>query len=237
MSAPFAGTPSLPFSTAIDLAPLATEDQTDLHDELAKLPRPRKHYQRYYTTREANDDMRYAPQGIHSFLRAYYHYKSADWANNKPFRLKARTAEEMAQMPTYYIMDLHKGMAETVASAMPSTTEIATNQWLPNDQLKVYSEEFGRTGFQGGLQYYRAGELGRAEMELFAGRAIDQPSMFIAGESDWGSYQNPGVLERMQEHVCKDMRGGHMVKGAGHWVQQEQPKETSNLLLEFLSNL
>ena len=46
---------------------------TPIHDELAALPRPRKHYHWYYSTREANDDMRHAPQGVHAFLRAYYH--------------------------------------------------------------------------------------------------------------------------------------------------------------------
>ena len=57
--------------------------------------------------------MRNCPQGLHSFFRAYYYYKSADWKGNKPFPLKARTAEEMAKTPTYYVMDLDKGMCET----------------------------------------------------------------------------------------------------------------------------
>ena len=49
---------------------------------------PRKHYQWYYSTPQANDDMRHCPQGIHAFLRAYFHYKSADWKPNKPFPLR-----------------------------------------------------------------------------------------------------------------------------------------------------
>ena len=61
-----------------------------------------------------------APQGVHDFLRAYYHHKSADWKANKPFELKGWTAEELAKMPTYYIMDLADGMAATVAKEMPS---------------------------------------------------------------------------------------------------------------------
>ena len=48
--------------------------------------------------------MLHAPQGLHAFFRAYYHYKSADWKGNRPHPLKARTAEEMAQIPTYYVM-------------------------------------------------------------------------------------------------------------------------------------
>ena len=102
--------------------------------------------------REANDNMRNCPQGLHAFLRAYYHYKSADWKGNKPFRLASLTAEELAKMPTYYIMDLDKGMAETVAAVMPTAAEIAACKWLPDDELAVYTAEYGRTGFQGGLQ-------------------------------------------------------------------------------------
>ena len=234
MSAPFSGTPSLPFGTANDPPRAASPAGPSLFDKLAALPRPRKHYQRYYTTREADDNMRNAPHGIHAFLRAYYHYKSADWPGNRPFRLAARTAAEMAKMPTYYIMDLDEGMAETVAKQMPSPDEIAANRWLPDDELRIYSEEFARTGFQGGLNWYRSGGIGAPEQQLFAGRTIDQPSIFISGASDWGSYQSPGALERMQNRACTDMRGVHMIDGAGHWVQQEQPEQTSKLLIEFL---
>ena len=238
MSAPFGGTGALPFDTAGDPPPVqASPPGPSLDDDLAALPRPRKHYQRYYTTREANANMQGAPPGIHAFLRGYYHYKSADWAGNRPFTLRARTATEMAKMPTYYIMDLDQGMAETVAPVMPTTTEIAACEWLPDGELRIYAEEFGRTGFQGGLQWYRSGGLGAPEMQLFAGRTIDQPSMFIAGESDWGSYQSPGTLERMQTEACTDMRGVHMVDGAGHWVQQEQPAAVSRLLVDFLGQV
>jgi pimeloyl-ACP methyl ester carboxylesterase len=113
MSAPFAGPPSLPFNTANYPAKLAAEDP--VHRELAALPRPRKHYQWYYSTRKANADMHHAPQGVHEFLRAYYHHKSADWKVNKPYPLQSWSAGELAKLPTYYVMDLAKGMAATVA--------------------------------------------------------------------------------------------------------------------------
>ena len=180
-----------------------------------------------------------APQGVHAFMRGYYHFKSADWEDNKPYRLAARTASEWAKMPNYYIMQLDQGMAETVADEMPSAAHIAANTWLPETALTVYAEEYGRTGFQGGLNGYRMGSnrVGREEVELYAGRTIDQPSMFISGASDWGTYQSPGAFERMQARNCTDMRAVHLVDGAGHWVQQEQAEVTSELLLEFLGGL
>jgi len=234
MSAPFAGPPALPFNTAGD-SPQSGAGAASIHEELAAPQRPRKHYQWYYSTREANDNMHNCPQGVHAFLRAYYHYKSADWKQNKPFPLESWSAAELAKLPTYYIMDLDKGMAETVAPEMPSASEIAACKWLPDDELRVYSTEFGRTGFQGGLQWYRCRTSSKyaSELQLFSGRTIDVPSCFIAGKSDWGVYQKPGDFEKMQSSACTRVQGCHLLEGAGHWVQQEQPEKVSELLVQF----
>jgi pimeloyl-ACP methyl ester carboxylesterase len=228
MSAPFDGPPS----RGAD----ASRAYIEIDEALGKLHRPRKHYHRYYSTRPANADMRDCPQGMHAFLRAYFHMKSADWPTNRPFRLAGWTAEELAKLPTYYIMDRDKGMAATVAPEMPSATAVAACRWLPDNELAVFSAEYGRTGFQGGLQWYRCGTLGigAAELQVFAGRTIDVPSIFIAGQSDWGIYQMPGAIERMQASALTRMQGCHLIEGAGHWVQQEQPEKVSELLLGFL---
>jgi pimeloyl-ACP methyl ester carboxylesterase len=225
MSAPFGGPP----------AP-AAGGGSRIHEDLAALPRPRKHYQWYYSTREANGEMWKCPQGVHAFLRAYFHMKSGDWKKNRPFPLKSWTAAELAKMPEYYIMDLKKGMAETVAAEMPSAREIAACEWLTEEELRVFSAEYERLGFQGGLQWYRCGTDPRynAELEVFAGRTIDVPSCFIAGASDWGVYQRPGAVEKMRSSVCTKMVGFHLVEGAGHWVQQEKAEETARLLLGIL---
>ena len=235
MSAPFGGPPSLPFNTADKPAKPRGEDP--VHRELAALPRPRIHYQWYYSTRPADNDMTRPPQGVHDFLRAYYHHKSADWKANKPYPLKAWSAEELAKLPTYYVMDLGKTMPETVAEEMPSREEIAANKWLPDSDLAYYAGEYARTGFQGGLQWYRTGTTGifNNELQLWSGRTIDVPSCFIAGKQDWGTHQRAGVFETMQKSACTDMIGCHLVDGAGHWVQQEQPAEVSRLLLQFLA--
>ena len=240
MSAPFPGPPTLPFNTAsgaTDSRAKSASSGAGVHEQLARLDPPRKHYQWYYSTREANADMHDAPQGIHDFLRAYYHYKSADWARNNPVALKSFTAGELAKLPTYYIMELHKGMAATVAPEMPSPAEIASCQWLTEQELKVYSTEYLRTGFQGGLNWYRCRtqNVDTAELELFSGRQIEVPSLFIAGRKDWGIYQVPGSIERMRDSACTRMRSCILVEGAGHWVQQEQPQRVSELLIEFLN--
>jgi len=236
MSAPFAGPPPLPFDTA-NAAPKPKRDDP-VHRQLAALPRPRKHYQWYYSTREANADMHGAPQGVHDFLRAYYHYKSADWKDNQPYPLKSWTANELAKLPTYYVMDLARNMAETVADQMPSAESIRSNKWLPDRELSFYSAEYIRTGFQGGLQWYRCGTSAAftPELETWSGRTIDVPSAFIAGKQDWGTYQRPGVYEAMQQRACTRMLGCHLIDGAGHWVQQEQPGQATGLLLDFLKH-
>jgi pimeloyl-ACP methyl ester carboxylesterase len=226
MSAPFGGAPSLPIPGP-DLA---------IEPALARLSPARKHYHWYYSTRPADDDMRLAPQGLHGFLRAYYHHKSADWPGNKPFPLAAWSAEELAKLPTYYVMRLEETMAQTVAHEMPSAAQIAACRWLPDDELAVYAAEYGRTGFQGGLQNYRARIAGLTarDMATFAGRTIDVPSCFISGASDWGVFQKAGDFEKMQGTACTRMQAVHLVEGAGHWIQQERPDAVQSLLLDFL---
>ncbi|MFT3800549.1 MAG: alpha/beta hydrolase [Burkholderiaceae bacterium] len=246
LSAPFGGPPALPSGMAArdadDGAPAPRPSgaaggvaDVDIHAALAALPRPRVHYQWYYSTPAADADMRRCPQGVHAFLRAYYHVKSADWPGNDPQPLRAWTADELARMPTYYVLDRGQTMAQACAPQMPSPEAIAANAWLPDAELRVYSDEYRRTGFQGGLQWYRCSTSGRftAEMQTWSGCRIEVPATFIAGSRDWGMYQKPGELERMQRDGCARFLGAHVVDGAGHWVQQEQPARVVELLLSF----
>lgn len=232
LSAPFGGTPAL----RVGDAPAPTGD---VHADLLALDRPRVHYQWYYATRDANDDMLRAPEGVHAFLRAYFHVKSADWPHDAPRPLAAWTAAELARLPTYYVMDAGETMPSTVAPHLPDAAAVAANRWLPEADLAVYAAEYERTGFQGGLQWYRVRTTGLWDDDLavFAGRTLDVPALFVGGASDWGVRQTPGALERMQASACTDLRGVHLVEGAGHWVQQEQPEETTRLLLAFLAGL
>jgi hypothetical protein len=116
--------------------------------------------------------MLHAPQGLHDFLRAYYHVKSADWPENLPHPLTSGSATELATLPTYYIMDRWVGMAATLAPDMPSKAQVAANQWLSDQDLAIYLRSFQHTGFQGGSKWFRChtGSIGKAEIEFFSGR-------------------------------------------------------------------
>ena len=234
MSAPFGGSPSFPGIHNLNKSAIAPDR---VFDELAQLIPPKKHYQHYYTTRSANQDMLDCPQGIAAFLRAYFHYKSADWSGNRPFALKAWEAHELAKMPTYYIMHLEQNMAETVAEFMPTLEQIENCQWLTEDELKFYAAEFSRTGFQGGLQWYRCSYdvQQMAELRLYSGKCIDVPACFIAGKQDWGTYQKPGVFEAMQNSTCSQFIQCHLIENAGHWVQQEQPDSVVKAITRFIT--
>jgi pimeloyl-ACP methyl ester carboxylesterase len=239
MSSPFEGPPAMPFNTA-NGAPMPPRAITDdeLDAQLAKLNPPRKYYQNYQRTPGANADMLHAPQGLHAFFRAYYFYKSADYKGNNPHPLKARTAEEMAQIPTYYVMEKDKGMAATVAPFMPPADYNAKCKWLTEAEVEVYATEYKRTEFTGALQGYRvrrgSDPKSVGEMLTFSGRSIEVPSQYIAGKSDWGVYQTPGAVDKMRNTACTHMVGFHLLDGAGHWVQQEQPEQVSTLLVQFL---
>jgi pimeloyl-ACP methyl ester carboxylesterase len=233
MSNPFYESPSLPLNTAN--RPLSSGSGRDLAKDLAALPRPRKYYVGYYASREANEDMWHAPQGVHDLLRAMYFFKSAGWKGNKPFPLKSASAGEFAKMPTYYVMDLKKGVAETMAAEMPTTQEIAANQWMTERALEVYSAEYARTGFQGGLNSYRFLTVPdySTELNFLAGRKIEVPACFIGGASDWGVHQSPGAFETMR-NACSRLKGIHLVDGAGHSIPEEQPQTVNDLLIEFV---
>ena len=142
-------------------------------------------------------------------------------------------------MPTYYIMDLDDTMPEAVGKHMPTSEEINSCKWLTEEELKVYVSEYGRTGFQGGLNWYRSGGSSgnRGNLKLFSGMKIEKPAMFVAGRQDWGIYQRPGAINKMKNDVCTNMGEIQLVDNAGHWVQQEQPESVLKLLLYFLGEI
>jgi len=135
-------------------------------------------------------------------------------------------------------MDQSKGMAETVAALAPSPVDIEATPWLTEAELDVYVSEWGRTGFQGALNFYRVfvDPSFIAQFRLFAGRTIDVPSAFFGGKSDWAVYMTPGAVDVMRSRACTRMQEYAVLDGAGHWLQQEQPDPVCTALVSFLRN-
>ena len=106
--------------------------------------------------------------------------------------------------------------------------------WLTDADIDFYAAEFSRTGFAGGLNWYRNFDSNWERSADLTGVKIDVPAGFVAGEKD------PVLLmaspDRLPE-LAPDLRLNRILPGAGHWVQQERPAEVNAALLEFLATL
>ncbi len=110
----------------------------------------------------------------------------------------------------------------------------ALPNWLPEADLDHYVTEFTRTGFTGGLNWYRNLDRNWTLTERVAGAHVTCPSLFIAGTEDPVlAFSPPDIgLGHLDDH-----RGNRLIEGAGHWVQQERPGEVNAALIEFLDDL
>ena len=207
----------------------------NIHNELKKLKPPRKHYQWYYSTKEANDDMSLSSKKeLSHFLRSYFYVKSADWKYNEPYQLSEWSADELEKLPEYYIMKLEDTMVDSVIKFYPKGI---TCKWLTEEELNVYTNTFFNNGFQSALNWYRCmtSEIQNKELNIFQGKLISNHSLYISGEKDWGMHQKPGALKKM-ESLCTNFKGIKIIKNAGHWVQQENPKDVIKVILNFYSS-
>ena len=109
--------------------------------------------------------------------------------------------------------------------------------WLPDEDIDYMVSEFSASGFRGPLNRYRNFHRDFALMSKYAGQKIEQPALFMAGTADVGIRMfGRDVETRMREHFS-DLRGFHMIDGAGHWNQQEKPEETNRILIDWLQGL
>ena len=110
--------------------------------------------------------------------------------------------------------------------------------WLTEADLDYYTGEFSRAGFRGGLNWYRNLRRNWEFAGPWRGQPIRQPSLFIAGSRD-GVLRFPAAKAQMDAYptTLPGLRGSHILEGAGHWVQQEQPAEVNKLLIDFLKGL
>ena len=106
--------------------------------------------------------------------------------------------------------------------------------WLSQEELDHYVDEFSRTGFTGGLNWYRNFDRNWETTPELADAKIAVPSLFIAGTAD------PVLSFTRRDRVSEVISGPYrevMIDGAGHWLQQERPDQVNAALLEFLNGL
>ena len=106
--------------------------------------------------------------------------------------------------------------------------------WLEQRELDHYVSEFTRTGFTGGINWYRNLDRNWLRTPHLAGAKVTVPSLFVGGRNDPVLLMSPP--EAMNEWVT-DHRGTVVVDGAGHWVQQEAPGPVNDALLGFLRSV
>ena len=114
----------------------------------------------------------------------------------------------------------------------------ALPEWLGERDVDVYAGEFERTGFRGGLNYYRNLDRNWELLAPFAGARVTVPALYIAGDRDLvvGFAGMDQLLANLGRFVT-GLRGTVMLSGCGHWTQQERPDEVNAALLEFLRGL
>jgi pimeloyl-ACP methyl ester carboxylesterase len=110
--------------------------------------------------------------------------------------------------------------------------------WLSEQDLDYYTAEFTRTGFRGGLNWYRNIPRNWSLSGPWREQPITVPALFIAGSRDGVLYfpQSRAHIEAYPR-TLPQCRGSHIIEGAGHWIQQERTEETNRLLIEFLRGL
>ena len=110
--------------------------------------------------------------------------------------------------------------------------------WLTETDIDFYAGEFQRTGFRGGLNWYRNIDRNWELMAPFKGAKVTVPALFIAGTRD-PVIGFPGAQQTLEQlpTVVPNLRRTLMLEGCGHWTQQERPSEVSAAMVEFLRAL
>ena len=110
--------------------------------------------------------------------------------------------------------------------------------WLTQADLDYYVAEFTQAGFRGGINYYRNFHRNWESTPQLADARITAPALFLAGERDVvirGATKEQ-LLTAMKQAV-PDLRDVKLLPGIGHWVQQENPRDTNAATIEFLQSV
>ncbi|MFC4860071.1 alpha/beta fold hydrolase [Pseudomonas sp. MAHUQ-62] len=153
---------------------------------------------------------------VESSMRKILHCGSGDWQGE----------------PAFGRIALERGFLGNMRE--PATL----SPWLTEEDITYYASEFTRTGFRGGLNWYRTLKTSCELMSPWRGCRVRQPALFMAGARD-SVLDFPGIPQLIEAlpRTAPELRGCHLLQGAGHWVQQERPADVNELLLDFLRGL
>jgi pimeloyl-ACP methyl ester carboxylesterase len=112
----------------------------------------------------------------------------------------------------------------------------AAPAWLGEDQLDALTAGFTRSGFRGGLSWYRNLDRNWELLAPFVGLTISQPSLFVIGDADPTYPAARGGVDALP-HTLPGLRRSLVIPGGGHWIGEERPDDVNAALLEFLAGL
>ena len=110
--------------------------------------------------------------------------------------------------------------------------------WLTEADVSVYAAAFIRSGFRGGLNWYRNIDRNWELLAPFAGAPVRVPALYVAGDRDLVvAFRGMDRVLASLATFIPDLRRSVMLPGCGHWTQQERPEEVNRLMIEFLNSL
>ena len=110
--------------------------------------------------------------------------------------------------------------------------------WLTEADLDVYAAEFERTGFTGGLNWYRTIDLSWELMAPWQGARVMPPALYVAGDRDLVvNFPGMGELIAGLRAFVRNLTGTVMLPSCGHWTQQERPEAVNAALLGYVEGL
>jgi pimeloyl-ACP methyl ester carboxylesterase len=131
------------------------------------------------------------------------------------------------------------GMVPRRGGFLDRTVEPATlPPWLSEADLDFYAQEFTRTGFRGGLNWYRNIDRNWELLAPYTGARVNVPALYVAGDRDLVvHFRGMDRLLATATRFVPQLRKSVMLAHCGHWTQQERPAEVNAAMLEFLRGL
>ena len=127
-----------------------------------------------------------------------------------------------------------KGGGFLRGSGAPATLPV----WLSEADIDFYAGEFKRSGFRGGLNYYRNIDRNWELTAAFADVKVTVPALYVAGDRDMVvSFPGTDQLLANLKQFVPALRNIQMLPGCGHWTQQERPGEVSAAIIDFVRGL